>query len=160
MPISATKTHATPSPITSAWLRALRTYLGFILVVNLLWEIFHLPLYMIWQTGSLREQVVAVIHCTLGDLLIAVSTLTLALVIAGDGGWPARRAWQVAALTILFGVSYTIYSEWVNVVVRATWAYSEWMPTITISSFRVGVSPLLQWILVPAAAALIAHRRG
>ena len=145
--------------IASAWLQALRIYLGLILVGNLLWEILHLPLYTIWETGSLQEQAFAVFHCTLGDLLIAISTLTLAFVIVGDGAWPARRAWRVAALTVLFGVSYTIYSEWMNVSVRATWAYSELMPVISIGKIQIGVSPLLQWIVVPAAAAWITHYR-
>ena len=144
----------------SIWLRGLRTYLGVILAGNLLWESLHLPLYTIWRTGSLREQVFAVLHCTFGDLLIAVSTLTLALVIVGNGLWPVRHARRVAALTILFGVSYTIYSEWLNVVVRAAWAYSDLMPVISIGKITVGMSPLLQWILVPGAAAWIVHRRG
>lgn len=142
-----------------AWLRGLRVYLVVILAGNLVWEFLHLPLYTIWRTGSLREQAFAAFHCTLGDLLIATSSLILALVIAGDGLWPARRVWPVAALTILFGVSYTIYSEWLNVSVRAAWRYSELMPVIPVGKFQVGVSPLLQWIAVPFAATWIAYRR-
>ncbi|MBZ0147806.1 MAG: hypothetical protein K8F62_09750 [Pseudorhodoplanes sp.] len=146
--------------IASGWLRGLRIYLAVILTGNLVWEVLHLPLYTIWQTGSLREQAFAVLHCTLGDLLIATTSLVLALLLAGDAAWPVRRAWPVAALTILFGVSYTIYSEWLNVSVRAAWAYSEWMPVIAIGKLHIGLSPLLQWIVLPAAAAWIAHRRG
>ena len=146
--------------IASGWLRGLRIYLAVILAGNLVWEVLHLPLYTIWQTGSLREQAFAVLHCTLGDLLIATTSLVLALLLAGDAAWPVRRAWPVAALTILFGVSYTIYSEWLNVSVRAAWAYSEWMPVIAIGKLHIGLSPLLQWIVLPAAAARIAYRRG
>ena len=146
--------------IASGWLRGLRIYLAVILAGNLVWEVLHLPLYTIWQTGSLREQAFAVLHCTLGDLLIATTSLVLALLLAGDAAWPVRRAWPVAALTILFGVSYTIYSEWLNVSVRAAWAYSEWMPVIAIGKLHIGLSPLLQWIVLPAAAAWIAYRRG
>jgi hypothetical protein len=146
--------------IAPSWLQGLRRYFVVILAGNLAWEILHLPLYTIWQTGSLREQAFAAFHCTLGDLLIAMSSLVLALVTVGDGFWPARRAWQVAALTILFGVGYTIYSEWLNISVRAAWAYSEWMPVITIGKLQIGISPLLQWTVLPAAAAWIAHRRG
>ena len=146
--------------IASGWLRGLRIYLAVILAGNLVWEVLHLPLYTIWQTGSLREQAFAVLHCTLGDLLIATTSLVLALLLAGDAAWPVRRAWPVAALTILFGVSYTIYSEWLNVSVRAAWAYSEWMPVIAIGKHHIGLSPLLQWIVLPAAAARIAYRRG
>ena len=138
------------------WLRSLRRYLGIILGGNLIWEILHLPLYTIWTTGTLKEQAFAVGHCTLGDLLIAGSTLMLALLLVGDPAWPRRRFWPVVLLTLIFGVAYTAFSEWLNVVVRASWAYSEWMPVITLFGHNFGLSPLLQWVVVPAAAFIFA----
>ena len=133
-------------------LRGLRTYLGLIAAGNLVWEGLQLPLYTIWSTGTAREQAFAVLHCTMGDLLIALSTLTLALVIAGDASWPAGRFRQVAGFALIFGIAYAIFSEWLNVTVRASWAYSERMPVLSMFGLRIGVSPLLQWIVVPAAA--------
>jgi hypothetical protein len=47
---------------------------------------------------------------------------------------------------------YTVFSEWLNIVVRASWDYSERMPVVSALGLRVGVSPLLQWIVVPSAA--------
>jgi hypothetical protein len=138
-----------------AWLQGLRAYLGVMAIGNLVWETLHLPLYTIWTTGTAREQAFAVVHCTLGDLLIALSALTLALVFAGDPDWPRQRFWQVAILTIAFGAGYTVFSEWLNVVVRASWAYSDRMPVITRFGLAIGLSPLLQWIVVPAAAFMI-----
>jgi len=135
-----------------AWLSGLRAYLGFVLVGNLTWEVLHLPLYTIWTTGSGEEKAFAVFHCTLGDLLIALSTLTVALILVGDPAWPRLRFWPVAILTIIFGVGYTAFSEWLNVVARASWAYSDRMPVIALAGQRFGLSPLVQWIVVPAAA--------
>jgi len=134
------------------WLLGLRVYLGVILVGNLAWESLHLPLYTIWTAGTLREQAFAAGHCTLGDLLIAVSSLTLALLLVGDHRWPRERFWPTAILTIGFGLLYTVFSEWLNVVARAAWAYSDWMPIVSIAGLEVGLSPLLQWIVVPGAA--------
>jgi hypothetical protein len=111
-----------------------------------------LPLYTIWSTGSVREQAFAVVHCTLGDLLIALSTLAVALVFAGDHGWPRDRFWRVAGLSMILGVAYAAFSEWLNVEIRASWAYSAWMPVISLFDFKIGLSPLLQWIVVPAVA--------
>jgi len=90
--------------------------------------------------------------------LIAVTTLTFALILAGDHAWPRRRFWPVAILTIVSGVGYTAFSEWLNVVVRASWAYSEWMPVLTLFGQKIGLSPLLQWMVVPAAALAFAKR--
>jgi hypothetical protein len=137
---------------SSAWLRGLRVHLGTMALGNLAWESLQLPLYTIWKTGTGREQAFAVVHCTLGDVLIALTTLTLALIIAGDRSWPRIRFWPVAILTIIFGVAYTEFSEWLNVVVRASWGYSERMPVVSLFGVNTGLSPLLQWIVVPAAA--------
>lgn len=129
-----------------------------ILIGNLLWEIGHLPLYTIWTSGSRSENAFAVFHCTLGDLLIALSSLVGALVVAGNNAWPRSRFWPVFILTIIFGVGYTAFSEWLNVVVRASWAYSDWMPVVALFGHNFGLSPLLQWIVIPAAAFAFARR--
>jgi hypothetical protein len=71
-----------------SWLRGLQTYLAVVIAANFVWEGLQLPLYTIWHTGTLRDQAFAVVHCSLGDALIAVSTLMLGLLIAGDERWP------------------------------------------------------------------------
>jgi hypothetical protein len=53
---------------------------------------------------------------------------------------------------MVFGLSYTAYSEWFNVYVRNAWAYSDAMPTVRIGSIELGLSPLLQWVIVPIVA--------
>ena len=94
-----------------------------IAVANLAWEMAQLPLYALWRTGTPGEKVFDVIHCTVGDLLIALASLTLALVSVGDRDWPVRRFRLVAAATLVMGVCYTAFSEWLNIVVRKSWAY-------------------------------------
>jgi hypothetical protein len=140
------------------WLRALRVYLASIAAMNLVWEALHLPLYTIWSSGPLRSQAFAVIHCTAGDVLIAISALMLALLLAGDKKWPATRFFPVLAATVASGLAYTIFSEWLNVVVRASWAYSAAMPVIPIFGLRIGLSPILQWLAVPTTALILARR--
>lgn len=129
------------------WTRALRWYLGGSLVVHLLWEVLQLPLYTLWNKGTLREQAFAVIHCTVGDAMIAGLSLLMALAIFGRPSWPKSGTRPVWLLTLLLGVSYTIYSEWLNVSVRGSWAYSDLMPTLPV--LGTGLAPLLQWIVVP-----------
>ena len=134
------------------WLRAVRVYFSAIALGNLAWEGLQLPLYTIWTTGTAGEQVFAVVHCTGGDLLIAFASLLAALLLAGASDWPARSFGRVALLAMVLGLAYTGFSEWLNVSVRRSWAYSEWMPVIPLGRLRIGLSPLVQWIVVPAAA--------
>jgi hypothetical protein len=131
-------------------MRASRLYLSAMLVGNFIWETLQLPLYTIWRTGTLGQQVFAVVVCTVEDLLIALGTLALALIIVGSRDWPAVRFKTVAVLVIAIGLAYTVFSEWLNVVVRSTWAYSELMPGVPFDGLEIGLSPLLQWIIVPA----------
>ena len=133
------------------WLTVLRWYLLAIAVGNLVWEFAQPPLFTIWRSGSTGEIVFAVLHCTGGDILIATASLVLALVLGG-ANWPtARLAYRrVALLTVALGIAYTVFSEWLNVVVRRSWAYTDLMPTLPL--IGTGLSPLAQWIVVPLAA--------
>lgn len=138
-----------PHQIQPFWLPTLRRYLLFIGAGNLAWESLQLPLYTIWREGTVGELVFAVLHCTGGDVLIALSSLVLALVVIGEGGWPERRYGAVVALAVAFGVGYTIFSEWLNTTVRTSWDYSELMPVVPV--IGTGLSPLLQWLAIPLA---------
>ncbi len=82
--------------------------------------------------------------------------MALAIVLAGERAWPVRAHRRVAALTIGFGVAYTAISEWMNTVVRKSWAYSDLMPVVPV--IGTGLSPLLQWVVVPLLALHFARR--
>jgi hypothetical protein len=131
-------------------LRAVRRYLVVVIVGNFAWEILQLPLYTMWYTGTVKGIAVAVLHCTAGDFIIATAALIAALCVAGDYDWPARSFGQVALVAFVIGLTYTIFSEWLNIVIRKSWAYSDWMPVVPL--IGTGVSPLTQWVVVPGIA--------
>ncbi|MBI4184446.1 MAG: hypothetical protein HY521_10650 [Proteobacteria bacterium] len=138
------------------WLRALRRYLVFVALSNLAWEFAQLPLYTIWETGSPFDLAFAALHCTGGDALIALASVMLALFLIGDRTWPACGHRRVAALAVAFGVSYTVFSEWLNIEVREAWAYRDTMPVIPV--IDAGLSPLMQWVAIPLAGFWWARR--
>ena len=149
----------TPIQPAKTRLEALRLYLGVIAIGNLVWEFLQPPFYTIWKTGAFGEQAFAALHCTLGDVLIAASTLAISRGLVGDRHWPWRRSWAVISVTIFTGLAYAIFSEWLNVEVRATWTYSEWMPVVPVLGLNIGLSPLLQWVVVPIAAFAITSKK-
>lgn len=128
------------------WATALRRYLLASVVLHLAWEIAQLPLYTIWA-APLPSQGFAVLHCTLGDLMIAGLSLLAALSLIATPDWPRSGSWKVWGLLLVIAVGYTIYSEWMNVNVRGNWAYAPAMPTLPL--IGTGLSPLLQWLVVP-----------
>jgi hypothetical protein len=133
---------------SARWLAVLRRYMMAIAGLNLVWEFAHVPLYTIWETGRWGEVVFAAVHCTGGDILIALSALVVALFTVGTSDWPRRNYWKVAAAAIVIGLGYTIFSEWLNIEVREAWAYRDAMPVVPL--LGAGLTPMLQWIIIPA----------
>jgi hypothetical protein len=138
--------------------KAITIYLTASAFAHLTWEALQLLLYTIWNTGTIREKAFALAHCTAGDLLIAISCLVVALILAGSRDWPNEKFLRVACVAIVLGVFYTAFSEWLNVTVRAAWGYSDLMPVIRVGTFAIGLSPLLQWIIVPTLAFLCVRK--
>lgn len=127
-------------PDHGSWLLVVRRYVACIAIANLVWEFAQLPLYTLWYEGTVGEIVFAAVHCTGGDILIAGASLLGSLIVLGTGRWPHERYLEVAALTFLSGLGYTIFSEWLNTEIRGSWAYSDLMPTVPI--IDSGLSPL------------------
>lgn len=125
-------------------------YLAYVGMLNLVWEFAQLPLYTLWQTESARSVAFAAIHCTAGDILIAASALFCGFLIFGNSRWPFERYIAVAAAAVALGFAYTGFSEWLNVYVRNSWAYSDLMPLVP--GLNVGLAPVLQWLVIPSLA--------
>ena len=128
--------------------RLLVNYLGLTAMLQLLWEVLQLPLYTLWYDSSTSAIAYAVVHCTAGDVLIAGFSFLGAHILLRAGDWPESRYRQAASVSILLGVTYTAFSEWNNTVVTHSWAYSNWMPTL----WGIGLSPIAQWLIIPAFA--------
>jgi hypothetical protein len=141
----------------TGWLQTVRRYLGVSIAANFVWEVLQLPLFTLWTTGTVRQQAFAVFHCTIGDVMIAALSLLAALSLVAQPSWPSSSVARVFWTSLILGLGYTIYSEWLNTSVRGSWAYSEWMPTLPFVG--TGLSPLMQWLIVPTLAHGIALRR-
>ena len=128
---------------------AFARYLVWVVLANLAWELAQLPFYAVWREGSPGETLFAVFHCTLGDAGIAAASLLLGIAAGGRHLLTEYQCFRrVALATTIFAVAYTVFSEWMNVSVRGSWAYSDAMPIVPL--LGVGLLPLLQWIATPA----------
>ncbi len=133
---------------------AVRRYLVWITFLMLLWEILQLPFYSIWRDASWRYLVLAILHCTAGDIAIALTTFVAAILISNPR-WPQEANLSQVVWLVALGISYTIYSEWSNLA-RGSWAYSPLMPTLPY--LGTGLAPLVQWLVLPAFALTRATR--
>ena len=135
---------------TLRWIAA--RYLPWMLALNLAWEAAHVRLYTLWQEAEAAYIAFSVVHCALGDVLIGIAALVVALVLARAPSVAHWRWARVAAMTSLAGVAYAIFSEWMNITLLRSWAYTKSMPTLEIGGFEIGLTPLAQWLLLPPIA--------
>ena len=118
---------------------------GVVFAFNLAWEIAHVRLYTIWAELDGLQIAWAVFHCTLGDVAIALTMYALAGVILRRVDWPLSRPLAGSAIVLVGATVFTAWSEWNNVYRVGSWSYTAAMPLI----FGIGVSPLLQWLILP-----------
>lgn len=137
--------------------RALTTYLVTSAIGHVIWEFAHMPLYVIWQTGTILEIMYNGIHCAIGDVMIASFALLAGLLIGGAGHWLENRRWLVSFITVAAGLAYTVFSEWWNTSIRMAWTYSEFMPVLPVTG--TGVTPIAQWVVIPSLALALSCSR-
>lgn len=135
--------------------RFIRRYMLTMAAGNLLWEILQQPFYTLWLTASLAYLIFAILHCWIGDLMIAAFCLALGIytsrILRSGQFFPAG-----ALMTLLAGISYTILSEWRNMSVHHFWSYSTYMPRLPFVG--TGILPILQWTLVLMLSLYLARK--
>jgi len=130
-------------------------YLPWLGGLNLAWEIAQLPLYTLWSEASAGTIAFSVAHCTAGDIAIGAAALIMVLVLGRERA-VAQWCWRrIAVWTALAGAAYTVFSEWNNTAILGSWAYSGLMPTLEVAGIDIGLSPLLQWLVLPPLALVL-----
>jgi hypothetical protein len=84
-------------------------------------------------------------RAALWDVAITVASYLAAAVMARNSSWPRAPRISLVAIYFVVGLTITIAVErWALGVGR--WRYEAAMPTVG----GIGITPLLQWIVVPA----------
>jgi hypothetical protein len=123
------------------------------LAFNLVWEVLQIPLYTFPTIPFRYYKAYSIIHCTIGDGMIA-SVLFAVTGLAIGWRWPVTAPLRGLVLLLPLGVGYTAYSEWRNVYVLNAWTYDASMPTL----WGIGLAPLAQWLVTPLLATWIVTR--
>jgi hypothetical protein len=140
-----------------AWRLIAWGYLPWFALLNLAWEAAHVRLYTLWDEAQPAYIAFSVLHCTLGDVLIGSLALFLALILGRVGALPEWRWRRIAFFTVVLGVGYTMFSEWMNITIRRSWVYGDAMPRLHVGVFEIGLTPLAQWLLLPPLALYLAR---
>ena len=125
-------------------------------VLNLVWEIAQVRLYTIWAEADRLSVAWALFHCSVGDVLIALALFALTGIVLWRADWPASRPRTGGVMVVAGALAFTAWSEWYNVYRAGNWGYTTSMPTI----FGIGLSPLLQWLILPPVLVLAYRMLG
>ena len=138
--VSPSRHHSQSSMIVRAGIWFLIAF-----ALNLVWEVAHVGLYTLWNEADLMTVARALVHCTLGDAAIALAAFALAGFVLRQANWPEFRPRTGSLIVVIGTMSFTAWSEWYNVYQIGSWAYTASMPLL----FGIGISPLLQWLILP-----------
>ena len=136
------------------------TLAGFAFLLNFPWEIIQSPLF---EGMASMPHGKAVQYCTraaFGDAGIMLVAFWAVAAASGSGrGWLQQSEHMPIALFTVIGVLITTAIEMLATSGRwlEGWTYSADMPVLW--GINVGVVPILQWIILPPAAVLLARRQ-
>ncbi len=89
----------------------------------------------------------------MGDVIITLGSFWVVGVLSHNRMWFLSLRKLNLIGFVLIGIAYTVVSEWLNVHIIKSWAYSDLMPIIPW--LEVGLTPLFQWVVVPSVVVLL-----
>jgi hypothetical protein len=114
------------------------------LALHFAWEMAQGNLYLLMHSMPFWRATAFCARATAGDLVITTIAFSAAAMSRG-WHWPLlRRRLSPTLIFLTVGMLITVVSE-IYAVSTGRWAYDERMPQI----FGIGLSPLLQWIVIP-----------
>ena len=119
-------------------------------LLHFIWEMWQSRFFASMVDMPLLRHSLVCLLASLSDLLIAAVAYAATLLLLRRS-WPLRPRWQgPAALWMAISMAFGIAIEqWA--LASGLWTYAVSMPTL----WGVGLLPLIQWIIVPAATLLI-----
>ena len=137
-----------PSTLTSLAKRARELPELYLIVwgglFNGVWEFAQSPLYTD-HTRGWWYVVWTRLHCTVGDIMILTISFWLTCILLRSRVWMLEKRSPGVFFLVLFGLGYTVFSEWYNTSVSVTWEYTAAMPVV----LGIGLTPVLQWLIIP-----------
>ncbi len=131
----------------------------FAFLLNYPWELLQAPLFERMAGAPHWESVKSCTQAAVGDVLIMLVSYWLVTTRAGSRRWIVAPTRAQLLLFVALGVLVTVVIEWL--APRGwwleSWSYSALMPVIP--GIGIGVSPLLQWLLLPPLAAWFVRRQ-
>ena len=128
----------------------------FSFLLHFVWEFIQAPTYSGMVDMPHWDGIKMCTSATFGDVGFALTAFWITSLASRSRQWIyAPRAWQVLVF-LAVGIGLTIGFEYYYTQISLRWTYSELMPQVP--PFGTGLSPLLQWIVIPLLVIWFTHR--
>jgi hypothetical protein len=129
----------------------------FSFLLHFVWEFVQAPTYAGMIEMNHWGGIKLCMSATFGDVGFALVAFGLTSLAARTRQWFLRpAAWQYL-MYLGIGIGLTVGFEYYYTQVSLRWTYSELMPLVP--PFGTGLSPLLQWLVVPTVVLWITRRQ-
>ena len=128
----------------------------FSFLLHFVWEFIQVPTYTGMAGMSHWEAIKLCMSATFGDVGFALTAFWIASIAARNRDWILRPTRVPVAIFVAVGIILTIGFEYYYTNVSLRWTYSDLMPLVP--PFGTGLSPLLQWLLIPPLVVWLSRR--
>ncbi len=128
----------------------------FAFLLNYPWEFLQVPLFRGMAQAPHWDAIKVCTRATLGDAAIAAVAFWGVAAVAG-ARWILRPSVGQVAGFIAIGVAITLVLERLATGPLGRWEYAEAMPVLPL--LGVGLTPVLQWVLLPPLVAWFVRRQ-
>ena len=148
------------SPLRAATVTPEFNVAVFALLLNFPWEIMQVRLFAGMASAPYVEAIKGCTQATLGDMIIMLIAYGAVALAAQNRRWMYAPSGRQIAVFVGIGVFITAIIEWLATHGRwiQNWAYSPAMPVLP--GVEIGVSPLLQWMIVPLLVMWFVRRQS
>ena len=129
----------------------------FSFLLNLVWEIWQVPLFRGMADQPHWLGVKACTQATLGDSGIALAAFWVTAICARNRGWILEPRKADIAIFIGAGIVATLFLEALATGVLDRWAYSDNMPRLPV--LGTGLLPVIQWLVLPPLVVWFVRRQ-
>lgn len=129
----------------------------FSFLLHFAWEMLQAPTYAGMAEMPHWDGVILCLDATLGDVGFTLTAFWLASAAARSRTW--FTAWRPlpALIYMATGLLLTAGFEYYYTEVSLRWTYSDLMPLVP--PLGTGLSPVMQWLLIPPVALWLTHRQ-
>jgi len=128
----------------------------FSFVLHFVWEFVQVPTYTGMAEMDHWEAIKLCMSATFGDVGFALTAFWIASIAVRSRSWILQPTRLPVAIFVAVGIILTIGFEYYYTNISLRWTYSELMPLVP--PFGTGLSPLLQWLVIPPVVVWLTRR--